>query len=140
MTNIEVIRAKKARLHMLYALAPENCKPSEANRLINNIVLSDKTPLCIYHDHFLGKAGGLAFFDITDLKEIDELEKESLNILEGWSIEIRPLIFSHNPAAFDEQIAYTIDAYSNQNWDDLKKENRPTYVSPIEEVETASDD
>ena len=58
---IEVIKAKKPRLHMLYAMAPEDCKPSEANRLINNIIASEQTPLCIYHDHFLGKAGGIAF-------------------------------------------------------------------------------
>lgn len=136
---IKVIKAKKARLHMLYALAPQSVHPKEANRLINELISSEKTPLCVFHDHFLGQAGGTAFFDIKDLAEVDAIETMVNEILADWNVEIRPLIFSHNPAALDEQIEYTISGYSDESWNDLKKENRPVYVSPKDEVELASD-
>jgi hypothetical protein len=60
--------------------------------------------------------------------------------LEGWQVEIRPLIFSHSPAAFDEQIAFTLRAYRGVSWDVLKRAARPAYGNPNREAETAQEE
>ena len=53
---------------------------------------------------------------------------------------MHPLIFSYSPAAFDEQIAFTLQAYSEQDWEALQKENRPVYGDPRKEADTATED
>ena len=55
-------------------------------------------------------------------------------------MEIRPLIFSRNPAAFDEQIAFTLSAYRGEDWERLQREERPTYGDPRREAETAEEE
>ena len=64
---------------------------------------------------------------------------ENSSHLKDWNIEIQPLIFSYSPAAFDEQIAYTLSAYRDTEWEALKKIERPSYGNPREEAETAEE-
>ena len=59
--------------------------------------------------------------------------------LVGWHVEIQPLIFSHSPSAFDEQIAFTLRAYSGVTWETLRKEQRPSFGNPSREAETAEE-
>ena len=64
----------------------------------------------------------------------------------GWRLSTRleggihPLIFSRSPAAFDEQIAFTLRAYWGGDWELLQKEERPSYGDPRLEAETAVED
>jgi hypothetical protein len=60
--------------------------------------------------------------------------------LEGWHVEIQPLIFSHSPSALDAQIAFTLRAYRGVDWETLQKDNRPAYGSPNREAETAEEE
>jgi hypothetical protein len=60
--------------------------------------------------------------------------------LDDWQVEYQPLIFSYGPAAFDEQIAFTLKAYRGLDWERLQKEQRPAYGRPGLEAETAQED
>ena len=128
---------KKPRCFLVYALAPDDILPSDANRLFNEFVSDRSLPLVIFHDHFIGKRGGVAVFFAESEEERGALENSSH--LKDWNIEIQPLIFSYSPAAFDEQIAYTLSAYRDTEWEALKKIERPSYGNPREEAETAEE-
>ncbi|MGB8981223.1 MAG: hypothetical protein WCC12_05065, partial [Anaerolineales bacterium] len=64
----------------------------------------------------------------------------SQKYLEGWHVEIQPLIFSHSPSAFDAQIAFTLKAYRGIDWEVLQHEQRPAYGNPSREAETAQEE
>jgi len=111
---------------------------AEANRAFNEFVGNRSLPLAVYHDHFIGTPGGLAIFFVETVEQRDLLlDKEHLP---GWQVDIHPLIFSHSPAAFNEQIAFTLKAYRDRNWEKLRKEDRPNYGDPRKEAETAAED
>ncbi len=129
---------KKARCFLVYAHAPAEILPSVVNRLFNEFVGDRSLPLVIFHDHFIGKHGGTAIFYCETAEEREALYNPKH--LEGWNVDIRPLIFSYSPAAFDEQIGYTLRAYRDKDWDTLKKDKRPSYGNPQLEAETASEE
>ena len=132
-----MFRITKPRCFLVYALAPEGISPAEANRQFNQFVADKRLPLVLFHDHFIGQPGGVAVFFVETAQERDALAYgESLK---GWHIEIRPLIFAHSPAAFDEQTAYTIRQYRGQDWEQLQREQRPAYGNPAREAETATE-
>ena len=133
-----MFRITKPRCFLVYALAPEGISPAQANRQFNDFVADKRLPLVLFHDHFIGQPGGVAVFFVETTQERDALVQcVSLN---GWHIEIRPLIFSYSPAAFDEQTAYTIRQYRGQDWEQLQREKRPAYGNPAREAETATED
>jgi hypothetical protein len=131
-------RTRNPRCFLIYALAPEGTAAVDANRVFNDFIGNEDLPLAIYHDHFIGYAGGLAIFYVKTPEERDFLLDS--NFLPGWRVEIHPLIFSRSPAAFDEQIAFTLRAYRGRDWELLQKEERPSYGDPRLEAETAVED
>ncbi len=137
--HLTLATAKKPRCFFLYAMAPNGLLPAAANKAINDLIGLPELPLCLYHDHFIGAPGGLAIFDVQDLAEIEAITAAAGELLKGWKVDLRPLVFSFNPAAFDEQIAYTQSAYGNTDWNQLRLQHRPTYCDPRIETETASD-
>ena len=61
-------------------------------------------------------------------------------VLLKYCYAIHPLIFSYDPAAFDEQTAYTLKAYRGEDWNTLKAKQRPDYGNnPREEAERAEE-
>ena len=129
---------RKPRCFLVYALAPEGLSPAQANAQFNDFVADHTLPLVLFHDHFIGEPGGVAIFFVETAQERENLTQcEKLN---GWHVEIRPLIFSYSPAAFDEQTAFTLRAYRGQIWERLQQEKRPSYGNPAREAETASED
>lgn len=133
-----MLRITKPRCFLVYALAPEGISPAEANRQFNEFVADKRLPLVLFHDHFIGQPGGVAVFFAETVEERKALA--DCKSLDGWHIEIRPLIFSYNPAAFDEQIAYTLRQYRGRDWEQLQREKRPAYGNPVREAETAAED
>jgi hypothetical protein len=131
-------RIKKPRCFLVYALAPHGLGAAEANHLFNEFIADPGLPLALFHDHFIGQPGGLAIFYVETLPERDALLAQKY--LDGWRIEYQPLIFSYSPAAFDEQIAFTLRAYRDDDWERLQKEQRPSYGRPSLEAETAQED
>jgi len=131
-------RIKKPRCFLVYALAPEGLSASEANHIFNEFIAGPGLPLALYHDHFIGQPGGLAIFYVDTSAERNALLSQEF--LQGWQVEYQPLIFSYSPAAFDEQIAFTLKAYRGIDWERLQKEQRPAYGRPSLEAETAQED
>jgi hypothetical protein len=136
--NDHAKRIRKPRCFLLYALAPADLPAAEANRILNTFIGDPGLPPAIFHDHFIGQPGGMVIFYVETAEERDALLAQTY--LQGWRVEIQPLIFSHSPAAFDEQIAFTLRAYRGVNWEGLQKERRPSYGRPSREAETAEED
>lgn len=136
--NDQIKRIQKPRCFLLYALAPAGMPASDANRILNAFIGDPSLPLAIFHDHFIGQAGGVVIFYVETTEERDALLAQ--NHLEGWHVEIQPLIFSHSPSAFDEQIAFTLQAYRGLSWEELQRDRRPAYGNPRREAETAEEE
>jgi len=136
--NEQVKRIQKPRCFLLYALAPSGIPASEANRILNLFIGDPSLPLAIFHDHFIGQPGGVVIFYVENVRECDALLAQKH--LDGWHVEIQPLIFSHSPSALDEQIAFTLRAYRGVDWETLQKEKRPASGNPNHEAETAEEE
>lgn len=136
--NDQLKRIQKPRCFLLYALAPTGMPASEANRILNAFIGDRSLPVAIFHDHFIGQPGGIVIFYVETIQERDALLAQKH--LEGWHVEVQPLIFSHSPSAFDEQIAFTLRAYRGVSWETLQREQRPAYGNPSREAETAQEE
>jgi hypothetical protein len=131
------MKFSKPRCVLVYAVAPEGLSAREVNSRFNEFVADRSLPLVLFHDHFLEVRGGVAVFYVTSQDERDRLESSS--VLAGWQVDFRPLIFSFSPSAFDEQIAYTMQAYRGVDWSVLQQEKRPPYTDPVQEADTAEE-
>ena len=136
--NEHAKRIQKPRCFLLYALAPSGMPAADANRILNMFIGDPSLPLAVFHDHFIGQPGGIVIFYVQTRQERDALRAQ--NHLDGWQVEIQPLIFSHSPSAFDAQIAFTLQAYRGLDWETLQKEERPAYGNPHREAETAQEE
>ena len=136
--NEHAKRIRKPRCFLLYAIAPGEMPAAEANRILNAFIADPNLPLAIFHDHFIGEPGGIVIFYVETTEERDMLLSQTY--LDGWRVEIQPLIFSHSPSAFDEQIAFTLRAYRGVSWETLQKEQRPAFGNTSWEAETAEED
>ena len=136
--NEHVKRIRKPRCFLLYALAPSHLSAAQANHILNDFIGDPSLPLAIFHDHFIGQAGGMVIFYVETAEERDALLTQKY--LGGWQVEIQPLIFSHSPSAFDAQIAFTLKAYRGVDWEGLQKEERPSYGNANREAETAEEE
>ena len=131
-------RIQKPRCFLLYALAPDGMPASEANRILNLFIGDPSLPLAVFHDHFIGQPGGLVIFYVHSAQERDALLTQTY--LDGWHVEVQPLIYSHSPAAFDAQTAFTLRAYRGMDCEILQKEQHPTYGNSNREAETAQEE
>lgn len=129
---------RNPRCFLVYALAPDGCAPAEANRLLNAYVADERRGLAVFHDHFIGEPGGVAVFYVET--EAQRVALGDLGPLEGWRVDVRPLIFSRSPAGFDEQTSFTLRTYRKADWERLRLEERPRYGDPLKEAETAQED
>jgi hypothetical protein len=136
--NEHAKRIQKPRCFLLYALAPNDLPAAEANRILNDFIGDPALPLAIFHDHFIGQPGGIVIFYVETTAERDVLLAQTY--LDGWHVEIQPLIFSQSPSAFDEQISFTLKAYRGVDWEMLQKDKRPSYGNPSREAETAEEE
>ncbi len=128
----------KPRCFMVYALAPEGMPASEANRIFNAYIGDRRLPLPVFHDHFIGRPGGLALFYAATGAERQALAESQW--LAGWQVAIHPLIFARSPAGFDAQTAFTLRAYRGLDWETLQREPQPPSSDPGREAETAAED
>lgn len=131
-------RIRKPRCFLVYALAPEGLSAADANHIFNEFIADRSLPLAIFHDHFIGQAGGVAVFYVDTPEGRDALLAQ--HHLEGWQVQIQPLIFSYSPAAFDEQTTFTLKQYRGQDWEALQGKQRPSYGNPSHEAQTAEEE
>jgi hypothetical protein len=134
---IPVTNISKPRCFLVHTVAPNGLSAKDANNRFNQYVSDPSRGLAIWHDHFIGTPGGTAIFFAENESQRHALTETGT--LEGWQVSVHPLIFSHSPSAFDEQIAYTLHAYRNADWATLQLEQRPHYGNPQIEAETASE-
>jgi hypothetical protein len=127
----------KPRCVLVYAVAPPGLSARDTNDAFNAFVADPSLPLVLFHDHFLGARGGVAVFFVASEEERDSLE--ATTVLQGWKVAFHPLIFSFSPSAFDEQIAYTMQAYRDADWAAIRQEKRPSFTNPVLEAETAEE-
>ncbi len=136
--NTQIKHIQKPRCFLLYVLAPEGMSAAEANRILNSFIGDPSLPVAIFHDHFIGQAGGVVIFYVETTQQRDALLAQKH--LDAWHVELQPLIFSHSPAAFDEQIAFTLRAYRGLDWEAVQRDKRPAYGNPNREAETAQEE
>ena len=125
------------RCFLVYALAPQDMPAGEANRLFNAYIGDRRLPLPVFHDHFIGRPGGLAVFFAAS-----EAERQALAAsrrLDGWQVAVHPLVFARSPAGFDEQTAFTLRAYRGLDWETLQRA-RPSQLDDATAHSAAEDD
>jgi hypothetical protein len=66
----------KPRCYLVVANAPEYLKLREANALFNEYIGDKKRGHCVYHDHFVDRPGGVAFFAIENEEQKEHLEHD----------------------------------------------------------------
>ena len=133
-----MLHISQPRCFLVYALAPEGMPASQANLIFNAYIGDRRLPLPVFHDHFIGRPGGLAVFYAATEAERQALAESKL--LAGWQVAIHPLTFARSPAGFDEQTAFTLRAYRGLDWETLQREPQPPADDPGREAETAADD
>ena len=119
------VPTKKPRCYLVYALAPKGVGAAKANRILNEMVADPELPLALWHDHFIGPAGGCILFYVASQAEQQALFKAKH--LRSWQVDYRPLVFSFSPSAFDAQTAFTLQRYRATNWETLRNSERPDY-------------
>jgi hypothetical protein len=113
----------KERCHLVYALAPEGVNASEANDLLNEYIGDRTRGIVVYHDHFIGRHGGVAVFEVRT--EEEEAKLADPGPLEGWQLEIYPLTFSLTAVGFVGQTEFTLRNYAGTTLEELEAAERP---------------
>ena len=96
----------------------------EANHLLNEYIGDERRGLVVYHDHFIGRHGGIAVFEVSSDEE--RMRLDDPGELEGWSIAIHPLVFSLTAVGFAAQTAFTLDRYRGTSLEQLKAAETPS--------------
>jgi hypothetical protein len=118
-STIRWVQASAAtRCHLVYALAPDGLPAGEANRLFNEYIGDDRRGLVVYHDHFIGRHGGVAVFEIRTDEERDLLSDPGP--LAGWTIDSHPLVFSLTGVGFGAQARFTLERYRGTTLEELE--------------------
>lgn len=82
----------RVRCHLVYALAPTDMSAADANRLFNEYIEDVSRGTVVYHDHFVGRHGGVAVFEIRTPAQRSLLDEPGP--LVGWELASHPLVFS----------------------------------------------
>jgi hypothetical protein len=113
----------KQRCHLIYALAPDSVTASQANDLLNEYIGDRSRGIVVYHDHFIGRHGGIAVFEVRTDEE--EARLADPGPLEGWKLESYPLTFSLTAVGFVGQAQFTLRNYAGITLEELEAAERP---------------
>jgi len=114
---------ENVRCHLVYALAPEGMAASEANDLLNEYIGEPGRGLIVSHDHFIGRHGGFAVFEVRT--DDEEAKLADPGVLEGWTITTHPLTFSLTAVGFVAQVDFTIENYGGTSLAELEAAEQP---------------
>jgi hypothetical protein len=81
----------------------------DADTVFNEFISDSSRGTVLYHDHFVGRAGGIVIFHVSSEGELRQLQNESC--LNGWDVMIYPLTFTEKPIEFLYQIDFTMAVY-----------------------------
>jgi hypothetical protein len=99
----------KERCYLVYALAPDGVSAREANERLNEYVGDRTRGIPAYHDHFIGRHGGVAVFHVRG--EEEEARLQDPGPLSGWQLDVHPLTFSLTAVGLAAQVDFTLEAY-----------------------------
>ena len=103
--------AVKERCFLVYALAPAGVNARQANELFNEYIGDDGRGLAVYHDHFIGRHGGFAVFEVTTEEQKAKLDDPGP--LENWELTSHPLTYSRTALGFVAQADFTLRDYGD---------------------------
>jgi hypothetical protein len=113
----------KRRCYLVYALAPKGVTAAQANDLFNEYIGDPERGLAVFHDHFIGRHGGIAVFDLQTDAEVEMLDDPGP--LAGWELAWYPLTFSRTAVGFVAQTDFTLRAYRDVDLARLIDEEAP---------------
>ncbi len=111
----------RERCYLVYALAPLGINARQANELFNEYIGDHARGLAVYHDHFIGRHGGLAVFEVTTEEQKAKLDGP----LEDWEVTSYPLTYSRTAVGFVAQAEFTLRAYRDVQLADLIENEEP---------------
>jgi len=114
---------EKARCHLVYALAPEGVSARQANEQLNEYINEPGRGLIVSHDHFIGRHGGFAVFEVRT--EDEEAKLADPGPLMGWEITTHPLTFSLTAVGFVAQADFTLRNYGGTSLEELEAAEQP---------------
>ncbi len=94
---------------------------SDADVAFNNFISDITKGVVLFHDHFVGRSGGIAIFYIDSGKELEALQ-EKHGTLKEWELQIFPLTFTELPIEFLYQIDFTMGVYRGKRLRELYAE------------------
>jgi hypothetical protein len=113
----------RARCFLVYALAPEGVSARQANEQLNEYIVDPERGLIVSHDHFIGRHGGFAVFEVRT--ESEEAKLTDPGPLEGWEITTHPLTFSLTAVGFVAQADFTLRNYGGTSLEELEAAEQP---------------
>jgi hypothetical protein len=113
----------KQRCYLVYALAPKGVTAAQANDLFNEYIGDPERGLAVFHDHFMGRHGGIAVFDLQTDAEAAKLDDPGP--LAGWELAWYPLTFSRTAVGFVAQTDFTLRAYRDVDLAELIAREAP---------------
>jgi hypothetical protein len=108
----------QTRCHLVYALAPQGLNAADSNRLFNDYIDDRSRGLVVFHDHFLRQHGGVAVFQTETDDERARLEDPGP--LDGWKLDVHPLVFSLTAVGFAAQTDFTLERYRGASLEQLR--------------------
>jgi hypothetical protein len=117
------VRRPKNRCYLVYAVAPPDANVRAANHLLNDYIGDKRRGLCVFHDHFVARPGGIAVFDVRSDEQVDMLEDPGP--LRQWDIQVHTLSESLTAVGFVAQMDYTLEQYAGTSVDKLRLEEEP---------------
>jgi hypothetical protein len=114
---------KLGRCYVVYALAPRELGPRDANAAFNEFIADPRRGLVLWHDHFVGERGGVAIFHVADADELARLR--ALGPLHDWAVAVHPLTFSLAPSGFRAQIDFTLRTYRGTTLSEVEAREVP---------------
>jgi hypothetical protein len=81
----------------------------EANELLNDYVGDARRGICVFHDHFVGRHGGVVVVDVQTDEEAALLDDPGP--LGGWELAVHPLTFALTTTGFVAQTRFTVERY-----------------------------
>jgi hypothetical protein len=116
-------RRPKNRCYLIYAVAPSDANVRTVNHLFNDFISDRRRGLCVFHDHFVARPGGVAVFDVRSDEEVEMLNDPG-PLLE-WDINVHTLAESLTAVGFVAQMDYTLEQYGNTTVERLRAEEEP---------------
>ncbi|HEX9416745.1 MAG TPA: hypothetical protein VF895_08585 [Gaiellaceae bacterium] len=108
----------KDRCYLVYALAPAGLGAHAANDLLNAYVADPARGTAVFHDHFIGRHGGVAVFHVRTEDELAALDDPGE--LAGWELQVHGLTFALTAVGFAAQTEFTLEAYRGTSLDELR--------------------